>query len=190
VKAVLRTSVTTGKSYAEAAKTFKTVDAMANNITQHAEKKTTTAGADYTAVKDDIMQKVTGAIEKAIGQLKETLERTISETFDQMKSCLVEMKKALEADMDQRDETIQSTCATREDVYYELYQQAKKTDTITYCFMGLYQELFGESDPSDEQTKLWNRLNREVTHQKEVMAALKSNIPDTQPTSVSTEDVF
>ena len=90
--------------------------------------------------------------------------------------------------MDQRDETIESTYAPREIVYYEVYQQSKKLDTITYCMMGLYQELFGENDPSDEQTKLWNILNREVAHQKEVMAALKQNIPDTLPKSVSRSD--
>ena len=69
VKAVLRTTATTGKSYAEAAKAYKTVEGATHSVTQHAENTTTstTTGAYITAIKNAIMTEVTAIIEEAIG---------------------------------------------------------------------------------------------------------------------------
>ena len=49
------------------------------------------------------------------------MERNITETFDRMKTCLIEMKKAVESDMDLRDENFTDNMAqyTQSSAHYK-----------------------------------------------------------------------
>jgi len=67
----------------------------------------------------------TGGTNQTLQELKENIikeaEQTINATFNQMKACLVEMKRAIESDMDRRDEAIQQNCVTEDTFWYELH---------------------------------------------------------------------
>ena len=107
---------------------------------------------------DMVIKEATVIIAKEIKQLKETLERTITETFDKMKSCMIELKKAVESDMDRRDEAIQHTCVTEDGFWYELHNQARTIYQVIQDMVGLYEATLSKKQPSDEYIKHWDNL--------------------------------
>ena len=75
-----------------------------------------------------------------------------------MKSCLVEMKKAIESDMERRDEAIQQNYVTEDTIWYELHNQAATIYQAFQDMVGLHEAALGKKQPSDDCIKHWENL--------------------------------
>ena len=159
MKKVLHTAATTGQTYAEAVKTIKAADKTAININHQTKARETqqSTGTDES-IKNEVIKEVTDIIAKEIKQLRETLERNITETFDKMKSCMIELKKAVESDMDRRDEAIHLNYVTEDTFWYKLHNQAKTFYDAIQHLIGLHEAMLGKKQPSDTYIKHWDNL--------------------------------
>jgi len=165
VRTILHTAAEKKLSYADA---VKAVRAVKRTETQPISTKPTTSSCNVPVQRqsvatdasfmDMVIKEATVIIEKEIKQLKQTLERNITETFDKMKSCMIELKKAVEADMDRMDEVIQQTCVTEDGFWYELHNQARTIYQVTQDMVGLHEATLGKKQPSDKYISCWDNL--------------------------------
>ena len=96
---------------------------------------------------------MSGGTKKTI--ISETEEK-INTTFNQMKTCLVEMKKAIESDMDRRDDTY----STNENHWHDFRSLSLYTHNLIHRLLRTVKAV-GE-DNAEDYKKEWEEAYKEL----------------------------
>jgi len=112
--------------------------------------------------------------DQSLMELKETIVKETGEkidsTFGQMKACLLEMKTAIETDMDRRDEAISESYITAELFWSETHSIVKTMADIFQQMCGLHTAAMGKRQPPEAYIESWNSC---AEHEKELIETLK-----------------
>jgi len=89
---------------------------------------------------------------------------------------MVELKKAVESDMDRRDEAIHLNYATEDVFWHELHNQLNGIYNAIQDMSGLHEATLGKKQPSDKYIEHWDNLVGHNQHLANVLNHLFKNV--------------
>ena len=186
---MLRTTATTGKSYAEVAKSYKTVEAAIDSTKQQPEKPTSNIDAAVAGIKDNIIKEVTEVIEKSIGQLKVEMHRAIDDNFELVKTYVNEVKDTIDSDYDRRDEELGKSIEllVPYEVYYADFFNFVNSTTEAVTGLASFRKLATGNKPTTKQyDDYWDSLMENLGHLNKLVDFFRERREATTPTKSPT----